>query len=92
MRAFPLWQDDFIHTLEAHHDKLLFALGLGVATQLALFAPLAQAQPCPEKSVLYWQAFAPGGESDLSARYQQIVLKKKCAAIDTGLCSITNPR
>ena len=33
--------------------------------------------------MLYWQAFPPGGESDLSARHQQIVLKKKCPAIDT---------
>jgi tripartite-type tricarboxylate transporter receptor subunit TctC len=57
--------------------KLLLAL-----TWL-LIAPLALAQPCPEKSVLYWQAFPPGGESDLSARHQQMVLKKKCAAIDT---------
>ncbi|RYF38904.1 MAG: tripartite tricarboxylate transporter substrate binding protein, partial [Comamonadaceae bacterium] len=45
---------------------------------------LAQAPaPCPEKNVLYWQAFPPGGESDLSARHQQVVLKKRCAAIDT---------
>lgn len=57
--------------------KFICALGL------ALLAPLALAQPCPEKNVLYWQAFPPGGESDLSARHQQIVLKKKCAAIDT---------
>ncbi|MDP3616896.1 MAG: tripartite tricarboxylate transporter substrate binding protein, partial [Rhodoferax sp.] len=57
--------------------KLLFAL------YLALLAPLVMAQACPEKSLLYWQAFPPGGESDLSARHQQIVLKKKCAAIDT---------
>lgn len=57
--------------------KLLFALCL------ALLAPLVMAQACPEKSLLYWQAFPPGGESDLSARHQQIVLKKKCAAIDT---------
>jgi tripartite-type tricarboxylate transporter receptor subunit TctC len=41
------------------------------------------AQACPEKNVLYWQAFPPGGESDLSARHQQVVLKKKCPAIDT---------
>ncbi len=41
------------------------------------------AQPCPEKNVLYWQAFPPGGESDLSARHQQVVLKKKCPAIET---------
>jgi len=43
----------------------------------------ASAQPCPEKNVLYWQAFPPGGESDLSARHQQVVLKKKCPKIDT---------
>jgi tripartite-type tricarboxylate transporter receptor subunit TctC len=52
-------------------------------------APAAMAQsaptmpPCPEKNMLYWQAFPPGGESDLSARHQQMVLKKKCAAIET---------
>ena len=46
-------------------------------------ASAAFAQPCPEKNVLYWQAFPPGGESDLSARHQQVVLKKKCPAIDT---------
>jgi tripartite-type tricarboxylate transporter receptor subunit TctC len=57
--------------------KLLCTLGL------ALLAPLALAQACPEKNVSYWQAFPPGGESDLSARHQQVVLKKKCAAIDT---------
>ena len=46
-------------------------------------APVAMAQPCPDKNVMYWQAFTPGGESDLSARHQQMVLKKKCPAIDT---------
>jgi len=46
-------------------------------------APAVLAQPCPDKNLLYWQAFPPGGESDLSARHQQMVLKKKCAAIDT---------
>ncbi len=46
-------------------------------------AAAAHAQPCPDKNLMYWQAFPPGGESDLSARHQQIVLKKKCAAIDT---------
>jgi tripartite-type tricarboxylate transporter receptor subunit TctC len=52
-------------------------------------APAAMAQsastmpPCPEKNMQYWQAFPPGGESDLSARHQQMVLKKKCAAIET---------
>jgi tripartite-type tricarboxylate transporter receptor subunit TctC len=54
------------------------------ALAVAAAAPvLAQAQVCPEKNVLYWQAFPPGGESDLSARHQQITLKKKCPAIDT---------
>src|SRR5687767_16033953 len=46
-------------------------------------AAAANAQPCPDKNVMYWQAFPPGGESDLSARHQQVVLKKKCPAIDT---------
>ena len=48
-----------------------------------VLAPWAAAQNCPDKNVLYWQAFPPGGESDLSARHQQIVLKKKCPNIDT---------
>jgi len=49
-------------------------------------APVAMAQPapaCPDKNLWYWQAFPPGGESDLSARHQQVVLKKKCPAVDT---------
>ncbi len=50
---------------------------------LVLLAPWAAAQSCPDKNVLYWQAFPPGGESDLSARHQQVVLKKKCPNIDT---------
>ncbi len=49
---------------------------------VALAQP-ALAQPCPEKNLMYWQAFPPGGESDLSARHQQIVLKKRCPAVDT---------
>lgn len=63
--------------------KFLTAIaGIG----LALAAPMAAAQggaACPEKNLLYWQAFPPGGESDLSARHQQVVLKKRCAAVDT---------
>ena len=55
---------------------LTAALGL-------LAAATVQAQPCPEKNLMYWQAFPPGGESDISARHQQVVLKKKCPAIDT---------
>ena len=55
------------------------------ALALALLAPVALAQsvPCPEKNVMYWQAFPPGGESDLSARHQQVVLKKRCPNIET---------
>ncbi len=49
----------------------------------ALFPALAAAQACPEKTLYYWQAFPAGGESDISARHQQIVLKKKCPAIET---------
>lgn len=54
-----------------------------IAISCLMVAQAAIAQPCPEKNVLYWQAFPPGGESDLSARHQQVVLKKKCPAIDT---------
>ena len=51
----------------------------------ALVAPgaMAQAVTCPDTNVNYWQAFPPGGESDLSARHQQNVLKKKCPSVDT---------
>src|SRR5438105_2873814 len=48
-----------------------------------VMASPAAAQPCPEKNILYWQAFPAGGESDLSARHQQLVLKKKCPNIET---------
>lgn len=57
--------------------KLLCVFGL------SLLSSLAMAQACPDKNLLYWQAFPPGGESDLSARHQQVVLKKKCPATDT---------
>ncbi len=60
--------------------KLLCLAGLVVLAPLAL----AQTVPaCPEKNLQYWQAFPPGGESDISARHQQVVLKKRCPAIDT---------
>ncbi len=48
-----------------------------------LVAPLVQAQTCPGKNLNYYQAFPVGGESDLSARHQQMVLKKRCSAIET---------
>jgi tripartite-type tricarboxylate transporter receptor subunit TctC len=53
-----------------------------VALSAAVLAAASQAQPCPDKNLMYWQAFPPGGESDLSARHQQLVLKKKCPAIE----------
>ena len=56
----------------------MLAAPLGV-----LVAPPVQAQACPEKHINYYQAFPAGGESDLSARHQQIVLKKRCPAIET---------
>jgi tripartite-type tricarboxylate transporter receptor subunit TctC len=59
--------------------RILFAVVLGVA---AASPALAQSPPCPAANLMYWQAFPPGGESDLSARHQQLVLKKKCPAID----------
>ena len=50
---------------------------------LALAPSFASAQTCPTKNLMYWQAFPAGGESDISARHQQIVLKKKCPKIET---------
>jgi len=58
-------------------QKVLFLLLLSLASAMAW------SQACPDKNIQYWQAFPPGGESDLSARHQQAVLKKKCAAIET---------
>ena len=60
-----------------------FISGALALVAAALFSAPASAQPCPDKNLNYWQAFPPGGESDISARHQQMVLKKKCAAIDT---------
>jgi len=57
--------------------KRLLAVACLAAAQGAL------AQTCPEKNILYWQAFPPGGESDISAHHQQLVLKKKCPGIET---------
>lgn len=56
--------------------KLLAVLCLAAAST-------AFAQSCPDKNIIYWQAFTAGGESDLSARHQQLVLKKRCPAIET---------
>jgi tripartite-type tricarboxylate transporter receptor subunit TctC len=58
--------------------RILFA-----ATLFAVAPAFAQTSLCPSANLLYWQAFPPGGESDLSARHQQLVLKKRCPAIET---------
>jgi tripartite-type tricarboxylate transporter receptor subunit TctC len=58
-------------------------LARSVCLAMVLAPALAFAQACPEKNILYWQAFPAGGESDISARHQQLVLKKKCPAIET---------
>ena len=50
---------------------------------LLFSATVVLAQSCPDRNLNYWQAFPAGGESDLSARHQQVVLKKKCPAIET---------
>ena len=53
-----------------------------IAAASLLMSNLAQAQGCPEKNLSYWQAFPAGGESDISARHQQGVLKKRCPNAD----------
>ncbi len=63
--------------------KLAAILCMLAAPLAMLAAPLAQAQSCPEKNLNYYQAFPTGGESDISARHQQLVLKKRCPAIET---------
>lgn len=69
------------HGMNKQHKAVA---GLAALAALALAGPApAWAQPCPDKNLMYWQAFPPGGESDLSARHQQLVLKKKCPAIET---------
>ena len=66
--------------------RILFAAATAMAVVLGAVAAspaVAQTSACPAANLMYWQAFPPGGESDLSARHQQVVLKKKCPAIDT---------
>jgi tripartite-type tricarboxylate transporter receptor subunit TctC len=58
--------------------RLLATAGVALLTAMGVHA-----QPCPDRNVQYWQAFPPGGESDLSARHQQLVMKKRCPAVET---------
>ena len=63
--------------------KLAAVLCMLAAPLAMLAAPPALAQTCPEKNLNYFQAFPTGGESDISARHQQLVLEKRCPAIET---------
>jgi len=64
--------------LKRHHlGAIAIALALGCVSAKSF------AQTCPDKNIMYWQAFPAGGESDISARHQQAVLKKKCPNIET---------
>ena len=54
-----------------------------IALAGAFAADFAAAQACPDRNINYWQAFPAGGESDIAARHQQAVLKKKCPGIET---------
>ena len=56
---------------------------IALAFAAAAFSTSASAQACLEKNLNYYQAFPAGGESDISARHQQLVLKKKCPGIET---------
>jgi tripartite-type tricarboxylate transporter receptor subunit TctC len=62
-------------------SKTLTVLLLSACATVA--APALAQTNCPAANVMYWQAFPPGGESDLSARHQQVVLKKKCPNVET---------
>lgn len=66
-------------------EKLMtrFFLSFSICFSLGIFSSTSSAQNCPSANLKYWQAFPPGGESDLSARHQQTVLKKRCPSIDT---------
>lgn len=65
-------------------SRVAFSLSLGlVGFCAALFSAASFAQNCPSANIKYWQAFPPGGESDLSARHQQTVLKRRCSSVDT---------
>ena len=62
--------------------KIAIRVALAFLACTAFTITTASAQTCPEKNLMYWQAFPAGGESDISARHQQLVLKKKCPKIE----------
>ena len=58
-------------------NRTLRALA-GALALAAIAAPAAAQTACPDKPVRYYLPFPPGGESDIAARYQQDLLRKKC--------------
>lgn len=56
--------------------KIFFALCGGLVLLVSSLTAFAQAG-YPDKPVRYIIPFAPGGESDIAARFQQLVFKKK---------------
>jgi tripartite-type tricarboxylate transporter receptor subunit TctC len=72
-----------MNTRKTFGPSLLAALAVALGATTASTQAQAPTPVCPTANVMYWQAFPPGGESDLSARHQQGVLKKKCPNIET---------
>lgn len=58
-------------------------IAVALAVLSGFFASGAAAQQCPDKTLMYWLGFPAGGEADMSARHQQLVLKKKCPKVET---------
>ncbi len=67
--------------MRKHSSSLFLSLWLCICA--GIFCGSSFALTCPSARLKYWQAFPPGGESDLSARHQQTVLKQRCPSIDT---------
>ena len=68
------------------YSSVLQVIGFALALLMGWSANAQNTQSsqfCPDKNLQYWQAFPPGGESDLSARHQQMLIKKKCPNIET---------
>jgi len=71
---------------------LLKLMASWLSTLCLTTTPLAMAQgvpgACPEKNLLYWQAFPPGGESDLLATPIARVLGKTGINVMTRLMGL----
>jgi len=68
-------------TIVRHLRRVFVPALLAAASVLA--PANAAAQTCPDKNIFYHLAFPAGGESDIAARHQQVVLKKRCPNIET---------